>query len=586
MASPKEGNMDNSVAQLESAEASASTQSLRRSLRNSNQVISPNQNKHESSKTRPAKHDETSEGDLKSNNQEKHDTSKTQSASSNPKEHVVDNDKDLVITDDVSFNSSGCNLFGESLSEHSVLSNHDKNSDVTVKLTSDIIAPSELQPPVVVTADLPNELQVEVSITDNNLSAVQIPKRKKTNNNTGSMLPNEGSTQVTEMMSNISNDAVSTTQNKDVVSGQPTATNSLTDKNSTKKKKHSNKDSTLSNKGGTQQIDKEKVSKPNAAVSLKPMPIFSSASEGIHTISIGMLTMLIHSTPECLVCQPKANYRTLQLGNLKEKNFIHAMTETGEDVMEEMYGFLYELTTVEGAGTVPIYTAYTTSSDQDDFIQLPNLFAKYPTDSSLKQMAKSFNIKREYSTESAALVSDIFNDIIGQQDYFMKKVFTTTVDYRDTKKTVLAKGIAKHTNYSQLRTVFQNDHPIRIAILGGLHRTALALHILGNYSVQNSKPTPQVKPLYKLTEDSPITSAIAIHIFSSNNQQLSDEFLSMSRTFSEQVNDRRKKGVEITVAGQMWDLLKNKSTMEMNKHRFLPADLLRTKMVSSDIDKN
>ncbi len=83
-----------------------------------------------------------------------------------------------------------------------------------------------------------------------------------------------------------------------------------------------------------------------------------------------------------------------------------------------------------------LFTLLTTSSDQDDFIQLPDIFAKYPTDSSLKRMAKAFNIKREYNTKSAALVSEIFNDIIGQQEYFMNKVFTTTVDYKGTKRTV------------------------------------------------------------------------------------------------------------------------------------------------------
>jgi hypothetical protein len=130
MASPKEGNMDNSVAQSESAAASASTQSLRRSSRTSNQVISPNQNKHESSITGPAIRDnETPEGGLKSNSQEKLDTSKTQSASSNPKAQAVDNEKDLGITDDVSFSSSGCDLFGNS--DPSVFSTHDKHKVVT-----------------------------------------------------------------------------------------------------------------------------------------------------------------------------------------------------------------------------------------------------------------------------------------------------------------------------------------------------------------------------------------------------------------------------------------------------------------------
>jgi hypothetical protein len=47
-----------------------------------------------------------------------------------------------------------------------------------------------------------------------------------------------------------------------------------------------------------------------------------------------MLTMLLHSTNECLLCQPKANYHALSMNDLKKETFLRAMTESGEDVMD------------------------------------------------------------------------------------------------------------------------------------------------------------------------------------------------------------------------------------------------------------
>ncbi len=45
------------------------------------------------------------------------------------------------------------------------------------------------------------------------------------------------------------------------------------------------------------------------------------------------------------------------------------MTKAGEDIMEEMYVFLYELTPDKGDDTVPIFTTYNTS-----FMALQELF--------------------------------------------------------------------------------------------------------------------------------------------------------------------------------------------------------------------
>jgi hypothetical protein len=96
----------------------------------------------------------------------------------------------------------------------------------------------------------------------------------------------------------------------------------------------------------------------------------------------------------------------------------------------------------------------------------------------------------------------------------------------------------------------------RVLLVGGLHRSALALHILGNYVITNGKPKTSSTPLYKLSVDSPINSGIALHVFSSNNRTLCEGFLSVSRTFSKQVDERGKKAIELMIAGQMWDLLK------------------------------
>jgi hypothetical protein len=67
----------------------------------------------------------------------------------------------------------------------------------------------------------------------------------------------------------------------------------------------------------------------------------------------------MHSTTDCLACQPIANYRSLQVSSLAQKKFINAMVEPNNDIMEEMYGFLYEVTTTETENTLPIYRAYT-----------------------------------------------------------------------------------------------------------------------------------------------------------------------------------------------------------------------------------
>jgi hypothetical protein len=185
-------------------------------------------------------------------------------------------------------------------------------------------------------------------------------------------------------------------------------------------------------------------------------PIFSSATEIIHPISLTMLTMLLHSTNECLLCQPKANYCALGINDLKKKEFLSAMTKTGEDVMEEMYGFLYEITTDQNdTSTVPIYTTYYTSKGQDDYLELHNYYAKSPTCNALRDLAKALKITDlPETTDPTVLMTEVFQKMTTPQLEIQHKIFTTSIYYIAKYQTKEAGDARRIASYLDIREIF------------------------------------------------------------------------------------------------------------------------------------
>jgi hypothetical protein len=96
-----------------------------------------------------------------------------------------------------------------------------------------------------------------------------------------------------------------------------------------------------------------------------------------------------------------------------------------------------------------------------------------------------------------------------------------------------------------MRDMFQSAHPIRIAIMGGLHRTALATHLLGNWEIHNEPPRIiNVFPLTPIPINSPLLYDIAVHVITPAKmknppklQDFSNEYLQELREISEDVND-------------------------------------------------
>jgi hypothetical protein len=92
-----------------------------------------------------------------------------------------------------------------------------------------------------------------------------------------------------------------------------------------------------------------------------------------------------------------------------------------------------------------------------------------------------------------------------------------------------------------MRDMFQSAHPICIAVMGGLHRTALATHLSGIHNEPLS--VINVVPLTPIKINSPLLYDIAVHVITPTKiknppklQDFSNEYLRELRKISEEVN--------------------------------------------------
>jgi hypothetical protein len=110
------------------------------------------------------------------------------------------------------------------------------------------------------------------------------------------------------------------------------------------------------------------------------------------------------------------------------------------------------------------------------------------------------------------------------------------------------------------RARFQARHPIRIAIVAGLHRTALATHLLGNWKIHNAPPrVMSTSPSEEVTKKSPLNFSISVHILSPqpSGANFSNDFLGEIQKISEDANNRTYKQNKMAKLGQLFDVLRN-----------------------------
>jgi hypothetical protein len=143
----------------------------------------------------------------------------------------------------------------------------------------------------------------------------------------------------------------------------------------------------------------------------------------------------------------------------------------------------------------------------------------------------------------------------------------------------------QYERYRKYRTRFQARHPIRIAIVAGLHRTALATHLLGNWTIHNAPPTVMsTSPSEELTKKSPLNFSISVHILlpQPSGANFSNDFLEELQKLSEDINKQTYKQNKMTKPGQLYDILRN-TPDNIAKLRFIPSEQYETKQVNTKL---
>jgi len=277
----------------------------------------------------------------------------------------------------------------------------------------------------------------------------------------------------------------------------------------------------------TRTIDNTSTFKSRNAVSSKHItPILSTnyllTKKSVTSLSLFTLSLFLHETNECLIHQPNANYHTLVMNNLKKKSFQTAMTIDTNDITEEIYITVYEIAKNNNSSCVSssfpkIHATYPTQENTYEQTEIPGLHAIDPTKEGLLKLIATCQFTNNkcycFNDDIHATITDIFSNIKLHQEDMLKKVYLEDHSTVHQNPPTIRQNL--YERYRQYHHRLQKKHPIRIDIAGGLHRTALVTHHLGNWKIHNAPPTiMDTIPLKPITIISPLNKDIAVHILS------------------------------------------------------------------------
>jgi hypothetical protein len=253
------------------------------------------------------------------------------------------------------------------------------------------------------------------------------------------------------------------------------------------------------------------------------------------------------------------------------------MQNIGNDFNEEMHVLVYELvkaTTREEIDFfrnsdkhVPLYSVYMTN-DKDLYPkEIPNMFATYPTVDGFMKLAEAVflhesdlnNLHQQKNQLNTVGVRDVFiqEDF---EDLFWKEVFyhVQLQTQANVSPMVPNNTMQIQERYRRLKKEFQDQHPIRFAVLGGLHRCGLSVHMLGNYVIRNGPPLQnKEKDAYFFTAESSLNTKVPVHLFSPLEQKIDLKVLQRCENCSRLIQLRKTESFGTTIKAQLFDLLKS-----------------------------
>jgi hypothetical protein len=304
------------------------------------------------------------------------------------------------------------------------------------------------------------------------------------------------------------------------------------------------------------------------------------------------IALFLQSTDNTVICQPQVNYRPLSISNIKTKRFIENMEGTTGDLNEEMHVILYEITNIEQTGkTVPIYSVYTTDEESITGKQETLVYAQHPTVGELYKLATIIQPNNEWKidppVDRLATADEIQKVFCPDR---VKELYTETTYFHSKLNLALGTHERNPKNTAQIQAAFatekrsfQKTHRIRFAIIGGLHRVALAAHMFENYVLDNKKPRKASSNAYNFNGNSILNSVLAVHLCIPHNRKLDETFVSHCREYSCIVQDRKSESFGPTIKSEMYMLLTGLSKPETNFKRHINSTFWTNDQVSHTI---
>ncbi len=85
--------------------------------------------------------------------------------------------------------------------------------------------------------------------------------------------------------------------------------------------------------------------------------------------------------------------------------------------------------------------------------------------------------------------------------------------------------MTRNISQTRFKINFQACHNIRIALLGGQHRTAMVVHMFTGHEVQSAQPDFKTYCFYNITENSNVLSRIFTHVLVPKSVVLTPDFI-------------------------------------------------------------
>ena len=250
--------------------------------------------------------------------------------------------------------------------------------------------------------------------------------------------------------------------------------------------------------------------------------MFGTEHDFVIPLNLIILALLVHTTDDCIICQPNANYRPLCLGDIQQKEFLDAMLLENQGIREEMYVFFYDIKDVDENNTtdenngVPIFPTYSMNENTVDINPISGKIATFPSDRSILRFADLMGVTQVFEKFQCLgndLIRKVMKEVTSKQSKLIEKgLFSTSITQEGKTVKKPATGLNISKNFRKIRKGMQGKTKLRVAIVGGFHRTASATHMLENYKIHSGRSLTSHQILYEITKSSSLNSEIAVHV--------------------------------------------------------------------------